>query len=172
MLRLGAGRPREAAADFLEHLHRERRLQALSAHLVPSHAGAALALRAAGDVDRAAAHAAQACAAARAWGAPRVVAHALRVRAMLEAPQIAPATLTEALRLLQGSPARLEEAWVRRDLGAALVRRGHREEGGRELRTALHLGHRCGARAVAEAARAELIACATRRARRPRASTH
>ena len=162
LLRLGAGRPREAAADFLEHLHRERRLQALSAHLVPSHAGAALALRATGDVDRAAAHAARACAAAQAWGAPRVVAHALRVRATLEAPQTAPATLTEALRLLRGSPARLEEAWVRRDLGAALVRRGHREEGGRELRAALDLGHRCGARAVAEAARADLIACGYR----------
>ena len=124
MLRLGAGRPREAAADLLEHLHRERRLQALSAHLVPSHAGAALALRATGDVDAAAAHAAQACAAAQAWGAPRVVAYTLRVRATLEAPQTAPATLTEALRLLQDLPARLEEAWVRRDLGAALVRRG------------------------------------------------
>ena len=92
-LRLAEGRPADAAADFLEHLDRERRLGALSAHLVPSHAGAALALRAGGDVGRAEAHAAAALRAARAWAAPRVVARALRVRARLEPPRPAVATL-------------------------------------------------------------------------------
>jgi DNA-binding CsgD family transcriptional regulator len=161
-LRLAGGRAREAAADFCEHLRREGRLQALSTHLVPSHSGAALTFVAAGAVDRARPHAAQSLAEAHAWGAPRGVARALRVRAKLEPPPVAAATLTEALRLLTGSPARLDEAWTRFELGAMLIRLGRRADGGQELRSALDLAHRGGGRAAAATAHAELIAAGYR----------
>jgi DNA-binding CsgD family transcriptional regulator len=157
-VRLAAGAAADATRDFLEHLERERRLQALSTHLVPSQAGAALALLAAGEPGRAAAHADRALAEARAWSAPRTVGRALRVRARLAPPPDAATMLEEATRLLERSPARLEEAWVRLDLGVALVRLRRRSDGATELRRALDLGHRTGGTAVADAARAELVA--------------
>jgi DNA-binding CsgD family transcriptional regulator len=158
LLRLAAGRASEAAQDFREHLAREDRLQAVSTHLVPSHLGASLALSAAGQVEQAADFAAQALATARVWGAPRVVARALRARARIEKAAAAAATLTEAVDRLRHSPARLDEARARLELGSALVRLRRQADGAAELRAALDLGHRCGATAVAQAARAELVA--------------
>jgi DNA-binding CsgD family transcriptional regulator len=101
-------------------------------------------------------------AAARAWGAPRVVGRALRAQARLCDPERAPAVLAEATALLERSPARLDEAWARLELGAALVRTGRRVAGAAEVRRALDLGHACGGRAVARAARDELVACGYR----------
>jgi DNA-binding CsgD family transcriptional regulator/AraC-like DNA-binding protein len=157
-LRLACGDARAAADDFLEHLEREERLHVLSSHLVPSHCGAALALAQLGDSSGAAAHAEQAMHSARAWGAPRIVAQALRVRARLESAADAVVTLSQAAELLETSPARLDEAWVRLDLGRAHILTHRKAAGAQELRRALDLAHRCGAHLVADAARAELVA--------------
>jgi DNA-binding CsgD family transcriptional regulator len=161
-LRLASGEPDAAAADFLEHLQREARLNVLASHLVPSRCGAALALASVGDVERASSFAAEAVREARAWGAPRTVAHALRARARLEARREAVATLQEAAEVLDRSPARVEEAEVRLDFGRALLRVNRRTSGAQELRRALDLAHRSGARRLAESARAELVAAGFR----------
>src|SRR5215831_3632940 len=94
-------------------LEREERLHVLSRHLVPSQCGAALALAQLGDATAAVRYAELAMHSARAWGAPRTVAQALRVRARLKSTEDAVATLSQAAELLETSPARLDEAWVR-----------------------------------------------------------
>jgi DNA-binding NarL/FixJ family response regulator len=156
-LRLALGQPHAALRDFLEHVRREQQLRALSAHFAPSHAGVALALAATGQVEAARVHATQALESARAWGAPRVVARALRVQASLEPPDTAAATLDHAARLLEPSPARVDEAWARLELGNVLVRLGRRDDGAHQLRAALDLASRAHALAVSEAARAALL---------------
>ena len=65
--------------------------------------------------------------------------------------------LREAVAHLERSPARLELARARADLGAALRRAGKRREAQQELRAALDLADRCGGKAVAEHARSELL---------------
>ncbi|HEY7202613.1 MAG TPA: AAA family ATPase [Candidatus Dormibacteraeota bacterium] len=162
LLHLAAGRPERAADDLLELARREGRLQALSTHLAPHQVSVALALAAAGRTAEAEPWAAAGLAAARAWGAPRTVARALRAAARLRGPGGAAALLAEAAALLERSPARLDEAWIRLDLGAALARTGRRAAAAAELRRALDLGHACGGAAVERAARDELVACGYR----------
>ena len=64
--------------------------------------------------------------------------------------------------MLGNSVARLEHARAMTDLGAALRRDGQRAESRELLRPALDLAHRCGALALAERARTELIATGAR----------
>ena len=64
--------------------------------------------------------------------------------------------------MLEGSAARLEHARAMADLGAALRRAGHRAESREILRPALDLAHRCGALALTERTRTELIAAGGR----------
>jgi hypothetical protein len=64
--------------------------------------------------------------------------------------------------VLEVSAARLEHARALADLGAALRRAGHRADSREILRPALDLAHRCGARALSERARTELIAAGAR----------
>ena len=68
--------------------------------------------------------------------------------------------------MLEGSGARLEHARAMADLGAALRRAGQRAESREILRPALDLAHRCGAIALTERTRTELLA-AGGRPRRP-----
>jgi DNA-binding NarL/FixJ family response regulator len=56
----------------------------------------------------------------------------------------------------------MEHARAMADLGAALRRAGHRAESREILRAALDLAHRCGALALTERARTELIAAGGR----------
>jgi DNA-binding NarL/FixJ family response regulator len=64
--------------------------------------------------------------------------------------------------VLEVSDARLEHARALADLGGALRRAGHRAESREILRPALDLAHRCGALALTERARTELIAAGGR----------
>jgi DNA-binding NarL/FixJ family response regulator len=75
------------------------------------------------------------------------------------------ALLQEATSILEGSSASLELAYVLADLGAALSRAGRRREGRDAERRAIELAERCGAIALAGAARTELQAGPGRRAR-------
>ena len=70
--------------------------------------------------------------------------------------------LAEAVEVLDGSPARLELARARVDLGAALRRGGRRAEAREPLRLGMDLAHACGARPLAERARTELLATGAR----------
>jgi DNA-binding CsgD family transcriptional regulator len=70
--------------------------------------------------------------------------------------------LREAVAVLATSVARLEHARALADLGGAMRRAGHRSDARTPLREALTLAHQCGAHALAEQARTDLLATGAR----------
>jgi DNA-binding CsgD family transcriptional regulator len=102
-----------------------------------------------------------------AFGAPRRRASALSVCGALDDGPEGLAQLTEAVALLTDSPARLARARAQLELGIGLRRRGESVAAREPLGAGLDLAHRCGAVAVAEVARAELVATGARPRRAP-----
>jgi DNA-binding CsgD family transcriptional regulator len=166
-LALARADPAGALECFEECRRRQSWTHAPNPAVMPWRAGAALAHAALGDPDQARPLAAQELRLAREFGAPRAVGAALRVAGLVEGGERGLALLAEAVRALDGSPARLELARARCELGAALRRAGRRPAAQDELRRALDLAHSCGATALADRARDEL-ATAGGRPRRPR----
>jgi DNA-binding CsgD family transcriptional regulator len=70
--------------------------------------------------------------------------------------------LHEAVRVLEGSPARLEHARALVELGAALRRANQRAAAREPLRDGLELAQACGATRLIERARTELLAAGAR----------
>jgi hypothetical protein len=103
---------------------------------------------------------------AGAFGAPRALGIARRACGLIEGGEPGLELLRQATATLARSHATLEYARALADLGAALRRAGRRSDARDPLRTALDLAHRCGATAIAERARTELIATGAR-PRRP-----
>jgi DNA-binding CsgD family transcriptional regulator len=99
---------------------------------------------------------------ARIWGAPRALGAALRVAGVVEGGQRGLALLEEAVEVLADSPAKLEHAKARTELGAALRRAKRRSEARDQLRHAVELATRCGAAALATRAETELLATGAR----------
>ena len=93
------------------------------------------------------------------WGAPSIVARALRVLGTVEH---SPERLHAAATLAAGSPARLEHAKALAELGAALRAARRPTEARDPLRQALELADALGAGAVASRARQELYAAGGR----------
>jgi DNA-binding CsgD family transcriptional regulator len=87
---------------------------------------------------------------------------ALRASGLAEGGRRGIELLGQAVRVLEGSVARLEYARAMTDLGAALRRDGRRAESRELLRPALDVAHRCGALALTERARTELVAAGGR----------
>ena len=106
--------------------------------------------------------AAEEVALAQAYRGRRTLGVALRAAGLAEGGRRGIELLSQAGRVLDGSGARLEHARAMTDLGAALRRAGRRAESREMLRPALDLGHRCGALALTERARTELIAAGGR----------
>jgi DNA-binding CsgD family transcriptional regulator len=162
-LRIAHGRTREGLSDLLWCG------QMLEAHGLdwPSEwrARAVPALAALGERDQAKALAREQLAVARRVGAPGILGMSLRAAAVVSGEDDAMALLEEAISTLERSSAQLELAYALADLGAALRRAGRRREGRDADRRAIELADRCGAIALAEAARAELQAGPGRRAR-------
>ena len=99
---------------------------------------------------------------ARRLGLPAPVGIVLRARGLLEGGERGLRDLRQAIRVLEGSYARLEHARALVELGAAL-RRGNQRMAAREpLRAGLDLAHHCGANRLAKRARAELAATGAR----------
>jgi DNA-binding CsgD family transcriptional regulator len=99
--------------------------------------------------------------AARGWGSPRVVGSAMRILGALRRAEGLP-ELEEAVRILEGSTARLEYARALTSLGTAL-RLARRPTDAREpLAQALEIATGAGAVPLAERARAELSAAGGR----------
>jgi DNA-binding CsgD family transcriptional regulator len=119
---------------------------------------AARALVAAGEQTRARDLAEELDATAKRWGAPSVVAQALRTRAAVEQGAGAIDLLVEASNLLEDSPSKLRRASTQLELGAALRRAGRRADSRPPLREALRLARRCGAVRLAKQVRVELEA--------------
>lgn len=108
--------------------------------------------------ERATALAAEEVELARTWGEPRALGAALHAQALVRGHEDGEASLREALRILEGSPARLEHARALVALGAMLRRQGRRSEARAPLRSGLELARSCGATRLAERAYQELRA--------------
>jgi DNA-binding NarL/FixJ family response regulator len=100
--------------------------------------------------------------AARAWGAPRPIGVALRVRGMAEGGKEGIETLRESLAVLRGSAAQLERARTLVELGAALRRSNSRAEARELLKEGVDFAVRCGSQPLVEQAEAELAATGAR----------
>jgi DNA-binding CsgD family transcriptional regulator len=123
---------------------------------------AALALLQLGKQDEAWPLASEELELARIWGAPRALGAALRVAGLVEGGQQGLAYLGEAVEVLADSPAKLEHAKARTELGAALRRANRRSEARDQLRHAVELATICGAVPLAARAEAELLATGAR----------
>src|SRR5690606_14066145 len=80
---------------------------------------------------------------ARAWGAPRALSTALRTVGLVEGGAEGLALLGQAVDTVANSPAKLEHATARTELGAALHRANQRSEAREHLRRARELATGC-----------------------------
>ena len=139
-----AGRRRQAAGSENPATAPWRRTLALALHRSGDHRGAMALLE-------------EELALARAFGAPRLTAVPLRLLGSLEQDRTAAVDhLEEALALIEPTPCALERAKVLLALGAETRRRGQPVAARTHLRRAVQEADAGGARAVADAARAEL----------------
>ena len=157
-LRLAEIRPAVALGDLLAAGELFARLHSLNSTTTPWRSDAALAYLALGAPAEAKPLAAEEVALAQAYHGPRALGIALRAAGLTEGGRRGIELLRQAAGVLAGSGARLEHARAMTDLGAALRRAGQRAESRDILRPALDLAHRCGALALTERARTELIA--------------
>jgi hypothetical protein len=95
-------------------------------------------------------------------GRARALGAALRAAGLIESGQRGLGLLEEAVDALSESPARLEHAKARTELGAALRRANRRSEAREQLRQGLELATICGAASLAERAETELLATGAR----------
>jgi DNA-binding CsgD family transcriptional regulator len=99
---------------------------------------------------------------ARTWGAPRALGAALTAVGLVESGKAGLALLEEAVDVLVDSPAKLEHAKARTELGAALRRANRRPEAREHLRRAVELATICGASPLVTRAETELLATGAR----------
>jgi len=164
-LRLAERRPAAALDDLLAAGDLFARLR-ISTPTIAWRSDGALAHLALGAHAEAKALAAEEVTLAQAFKGPRTLGVALRAAGLTDGGRRGIELLRQAARVLEGSGARLEHARAMADLGAALRRAGQRAESRDVLRVALDLAHRCGAIALTERTRTELLA-AGGRPRRP-----
>src|SRR5918999_1333506 len=157
-LRLAQGSPEAAAADALACGRIYESVGIRNPAATHWRSDAALALLVAGRNEEARRLAAAELELARRWGAPRAAGHALRVAGLVEGSDAGLASLRDSVLLLEQSPALLERARSLVELGSALRRSLKRIEARDPLRAGLDLAQRCGALALAERAREELVA--------------
>ena len=156
------GRPQDALAELDACRAWQAHWDAANPAVIPWRSEAALVRGALGDADGAAELADEGLREARAFGAPRAVGMALRAAGLVRRGPSAFALLEEAVATLADSGARLEHARALVDLGAARRRARERAAARTPLRTGLDLAHRCGATALVERARVELLASGAR----------
>ena len=161
-LRLAELRPAVALNDLLAAGELLSRLRITSPAIPPWRSDAALAQLALSATAEARALAAEEVTLAEAYNARRPLGIALRAAGLTEDGTRGIELLRQAVRVLEGSAARLEHARAMTDLGAALRRAGQRAESRETLRAALDLAHRCGALTLTERTRTELIAAGGR----------
>lgn len=162
LLRLAQGRAHEALADALLCGERQNALHIPNPALVPWRSTAALAHAALGAAEAARRLVREEVWLTRAFGAPRAAGIALRVAGRVAPVRNGLPLLEGAVSVLSESPARLEHARALVDFGMALRRLGARSRARDLLREGLDLAHHCGATAVGDRARAELLVTGAR----------
>jgi len=161
-LRILRGDLAGGAAELLDAGRRFDSVDSRNPALIAWRSRAALALLQLGELDEATRLAAEELELAREWGAPRALGTSLRVAGLVEGGKSGLAQLGEAVEVLSDSPAKLEHAKARTELGAALRRAGHRVQAREHLRRAVELATICGAAALATRAETELRATGAR----------
>jgi len=161
-LRAGQGRFQEALEDFLACQQRCEPLGLSNLSALPWRSEAALIQAALGNTHEARRLGDEQLEQARVLGLPRTLGISLRACGLVEGGQSGLQLLREAVQTLERSRSPLELARALSDYGAALRRTGHRVQARAELERALDLAHRCGARRVANQARAEMVAAGAR----------
>ena len=168
-LRLARGDAEAALEDFQGAGGILKALNANNPSLMPWRSLAAAATALLGDSAEARRLADEELELARAVGAPRAVGIARRARALLDPDDGASIEeLAEAVRELEGSPARLEHARALADLGGALRRAHRRADARTPLRQALAFAEKAGAGALRAHAIEELAATGARVSRSAR----
>jgi DNA-binding CsgD family transcriptional regulator len=157
-VRLAQGRDDDALADALE-VGRRYEAFGLRRAVPPWRSLAAVLLAGRGEQERALGLAEEELALAERWDTPVARGLALRGLGLVKADLV---LLRAAVDELDGSPWRLELARALVDLGAALRRAGRRVDSREPLGRGMDLAQACGARALAERARTELLATGAR----------
>ena len=161
LVRLAQGRPAEALADLRDVGRHATEVGGFPAAL-PWRAHAALALAALGDAEGARAMAEAELGRARRLGTPRALGVALRACGLVTEGEERRAALTASVEALETTPAGLDLARARHDLGLTLLRAGRRREGRDVLERAYDGARACGARGLAQAAYDELLVAGAR----------
>jgi DNA-binding CsgD family transcriptional regulator len=161
-LRAATGDAEGGRADLLAAGARHERWGLVSPALSSWRSEAAIVHSSLGDEDTALALAAEDLERARAFGAPRPIAVALRARGLIRGGQSGIDDLREAADLLGDGTDPLDRARALIDLGASLRRRNRRTDARPPLREGLDLAHRCGAQPLASRAHDELRATGAR----------
>jgi DNA-binding CsgD family transcriptional regulator len=161
-VRVARGEDGAGLADLLEAGRRADAAQVCLSTAVDWVASASISLRRLGRHDDARRLADRELRQALSYGDPRRHGLALATRASLDLSDAGLVGLREAAEILDRCGARLERARVCVELGI-----GHRQRGGRDaarssLWEGLEIAHSCGAWALAERARAELVATGAR----------
>jgi DNA-binding CsgD family transcriptional regulator len=158
-LRIAQGRPDEALEALLACGARLAKRDWRHPGLLPWRTDAALACHRLGRARQAGELVDRALAEAQRFAAAIPLGRALLVTGLLRADID---VLREAVDVLRGTPARLEQAGAYVELGAALRRANRRAEAREPLRTGLELAHRCAAAPLVDRATEELAAAGAR----------
>lgn len=161
-LALALGDTQSAIADLRACGRRLEQWGATNPCVVPWRSTLAEALGTANERDEALQLAAAEVTAARRAAVPRALGIALRAQGTLTAGERGTRLLGEAVAALETTPARLELARALYELGRALHRDNRGSAAREPLRRSMVLAHRCGAAALAQQARSELIAAGWR----------
>lgn len=161
-LHAAVGDHQSAIADLLATGERADAWGVRNPAMTPWRSSAAVSLAAVGERGEAIQIATQEVELARRWGTSRAIGVALHAAGIAHGDRDGLEVLREAVTMLEHSPAPLEHARARTDLGAALRRLGKRAEAREHLRSGLDLAHHCGAIALADRAREELTVAGAR----------
>jgi DNA-binding CsgD family transcriptional regulator len=161
-LHAAAGDHRQAIADLRATGKRANAWGVLNPAMMPWRSSIAVSLAAVGERAEAVQIATEEIELARRWGTARAIGVALHGAGMAHGHNEGLELLRQSVIVLEGSSAPVELARALTDLGVTLRRFGARTRAREPLRRALDLAHRCGALALANRAREELVVAGAR----------
>jgi ATP/maltotriose-dependent transcriptional regulator MalT len=161
-LHAAAGDHPRAIADLRATGERANAWGVLNPAMMPWRSSLSLSLAAVGERARAIPVATEEIELAHRWGSARAIGVALHAAGIARGDSDGLGLLRQSVAVLEDAPAPLERARALADLGAATRRLGGRVEARERLRRALDLAQRCGALALADRAREELVVAGAR----------
>jgi DNA-binding CsgD family transcriptional regulator len=161
-LHAAAGDHQQAIADLRATGERANAWRVLNPAMMPWRSSIAVSLAAVGERAEAVQIATEEIELARRWGTARAIGVALHGAGMAHGHSEGLELLRQSVIVLEDSSAPIELARALTDLGVTLRRFGARTKAREPLRRGLDLAHRCGALALANRAREELVVAGAR----------